>query len=302
MKPQFQIAIAIAIGLVAVVGTAQNLPDRPISNPVYTDIAQPKTEINVIYAHHRLPDMIRLFNGTELPLDGDANLIAVQLEYAFNERLSLTAHKDGWLDFNPDSTLSQEEGFGDIALGLKYCFYNNESTAIAVRGSFETTTGSSNILQGNGDGNFSPALIVTCQTEVATFNTVLGAIIPFDDDAESTTSYLSLGAGFEVAPKLTLHGEFNWFHALREGGGEANYSSSQGGTLIPGAVGFEGGDFFNLGAENADQNRDLATVALGARFAVSDQLSLGVGYEIPLTGEENSLFDDRIYVNAQIRF
>jgi opacity protein-like surface antigen len=299
MKPQLITTIAMAMLALA---TSAQLPNRPISNPVYTDIAQPKTEVNVIYAYHRLPDKIRLANGDEAALDGDANLIAVQVEYAFNERLSLTADKDGWLDFNPDDTLRKEEGWGDIALGLKYCFYNNESTAIAIRGTFETTTGSADVLQGNGDGNFSPALIATCQSDTATYNSVLGFIIPFDDDAESTTSYLSLGAGFEVAPKLTLHGEFNWFHVLREGGGDANYSTSQGGDVVSENVGFEGGDYFNLGAENADQNRALVTVAVGARYAVSEQLSVGIAYELPVTGEENSLIDDRFYLNAQIRF
>ena len=95
---------------------------HPISNPVYADTAIPESKVTVIAAHHRLPNRINTTAG-KVPLDGEVNVFAVQVEYAFNDSLSLTAIKDGYVDFNPDNTLSDEEGFNDIALGLKWAFY-----------------------------------------------------------------------------------------------------------------------------------------------------------------------------------
>lgn len=291
-----------AFALVAIIAAAEEqAPDRPISNPVYTDVAFTKTEVNVIYAHHQLPDKIDTTAGL-LKLGGDANLIAVQIEYALNDRWSLVANKDGWVDFNPDTLLSEQEGFGDLGFGLKHVFYAGESTHAALRGTFEIPTGESDVFQGNGDGSFSPAVLATHIADNTVFNAVGGLVLPFDDDAESTTSYLSLGASHYLESGLSFLAEVNWFRVLAAGDGSSNFDSNQGGTTVPAVLTFEGGDYFNVGAASADENPDLVTAAVGVRYAISEGLNIGLGFEFPLTDEEESLIKNRTYVNAQIRF
>ena len=75
--------------------------------------------------------------------------------------------------------------------------------------------------------------------------------------------------------------------------------AGDGGALtgVSGIVEFEGNDFFNLGAANAHENRDLVTAAFGFRSSITDSIDIGAAYEIPLTNEEDSLFDERFTVD-----
>jgi hypothetical protein len=59
-------------------------------------------------------------------------------------------------------------------------------------------------------------------------------------------------------------------------------------------VEFEGGDLFNLGASEASANRDFVTAAVGFRSRITDSITAGAAYEVPLTNEEDSLMKDRI--------
>ncbi len=287
--------LLIAIGP----ATAQRLI-HPISNPVYADTAIPKNQVTVFYAHHRLPDTIATTAG-RVPLDGDVDGIAVQVEYAFNESLSLTAIKDGYLDFDPDATLNDEEGFADIALGLKWVFHRTEDLTMAVRGTVELTTGDDDVVQGNGDGNFVPSLLATHQTDYGQCNAMVAAVVPFDGDEESLTAMASLGYALRFTDSISPVIELNWFRVLDEGDGTSDFDG-QLGTAVPTIVEFEGGDLFNLGAANADENPNLVTLGIGGRVQVNDAVSIGIGYEIPLTDDEESLIDDRTYVNLTWRF
>jgi opacity protein-like surface antigen len=273
---------------------------QPVSNPVYAETAIPQSRISLIYAWHALPNKVRTEVG-KLKLGGDVNLIALQIEYALNEDLSLVANKDGYVWLDPDNTLSSESGFGDLSAGVKYRVWHEGSKHLALRGTIEVPTGSEKVLQGNGSGNFSPAVIMTHATETVSCNGVAGLIIPFDNDEESLTSYLSLGYSYRVTPKIAPLIELNWFHVLDAGGGQANFDH-QGGNAVSSLVQFEGGDYFNLGAANADKHRDLVTVAAGASCSLTDNIDLAIAYEIPLTDEEASLFARRLNVNCTVRF
>jgi hypothetical protein len=277
------------------------MPVHPITNPVYNETAIPQSRISVIYAYHSLPDKIRTEVG-KLALGGDVNLIAVQVEYALDEDLSLVANKDGYVWLDPDNTLSSQDGFGDLSAGLKYRLWQEDTLHLAVRGTFEIPTGDEEVLQGNGDGNFSPAVILTHVSDTMTCNAVAGLVIPFDGDEESLTSYLSLSYSYQATPMIAPMVELNWWHVVEPGEGEADFGGEQGGKVVGAVAQFEGGDYFNLGAANADENRNLVTAAIGATISVNDAISLALAYEVPLTDEEASLFDDRLSANCTIRF
>ena len=82
---------------------------RPISNPTLFDLALPTTNVHPIVIFHGLPDRINTRLGP-VPLGGDVEVYALQFEIAINERLSIVATKDGYVDMNPDTTLAPSKG------------------------------------------------------------------------------------------------------------------------------------------------------------------------------------------------
>ena len=127
---------------------------RPMTNPTLFDLAVPSTNIRPIFIHHLLPDSVNTTAG-DLPVGGDVQVYALQFEYALNERFSFVATNDGYVDFNPDATLSRESGFANLGGGVKYAFLLDPEAGHALSGSatFEFPTGNSNVFQGEGDGS-----------------------------------------------------------------------------------------------------------------------------------------------------
>lgn len=273
---------------------------HPISNPVYNDTAQTKTQVTAIYAFHNFPSTISTTAG-KLPLDGYIQVLAVQLEYALSETLSIVANKDGIIFFNPDDTFKTHEGLADISAGLKWKFLSKNDFDFALRGTFEIPLGKEEVFQGNGDGNFSPALIATGQHDKWQCNNVIGAIFPFDVGDESIMGYLSCGLAYKLTEKLSPIFEVNWFHVYKEGRGSSDFSGQLGKT-VPGIAKFDGPDLFNIGSKNGEDHPDYVSTSIGARYQLNDHANLGVSWEFPLTKEENNLFDHRINVNLAWKF
>ena len=93
---------------------------RPISNPTLFDLALPSTNVHAIAMYQRLPDSVNTVVGS-WPMGGDVQVYALQCEIALNERLSIVATKDGYVDIDADTEplWSDESGFANIAAGLK---------------------------------------------------------------------------------------------------------------------------------------------------------------------------------------
>lgn len=266
---------------------------RPISNPTLFDLALPGTNVHPIFMYHGLPSRVNTILG-DLPVDGDVELYALQFEIALNDRLSIVATKDGYVDFNADETLSDESGFANLGAGLKYAFILDEASRTALSGTmtFELPTGNSDVLQGEGDGAVNLILNGLKLIDDWQFAGSIGAQIPFSDE-QSTMAFLSAHASYEVCQYFIPLVELNWFHVLDAGDGAGNYPSQVGG-LVPAAVEFEGGDLFNLGAVNSTENRDFVTAAFGFRSRITDSVNVGAAYEIPLTNEEDSVMEERV--------
>lgn len=279
-----------------------DLARRPISNPTLFDLALPRTGVHAIYMHHRFPKMIDTTIG-KVPMGGDLNLIALQFEYAFNERLSLVALKDGYVDFNPDNTalFNREEGFANIAAGLKYAFVLSPETQYVLSGSavVEFPTGSEDIFQGEGDGSINLSLQNLKLCGNWQFAGTLGVQVPFDNDY-ATNGWAGLHVSYEVTPWFIPLVELNYFRVLDEGNGHARFNKQVGG-LVPAVAEFEGADLLNWGAANSDGS-DYATLAVGFRSRLSKQLHIGFAYEFALTGEENNITDDRFTFDLTYTF
>ncbi|MBK1882744.1 transporter [Luteolibacter pohnpeiensis] len=267
---------------------------RPISNPTLFDLALPTTNVHPIYIHHALPNHIETTAG-RLPLGGDVDVYALQFEIALNDRLSVVASKDGYVDMNPDNTLSDENGFGNLGAGLKYAFLLDPVSRTAVSGTFglELPTGNTDVFQGEGKGAANLSVSALKLIDDWQFAGGAGLQIPFSD-SQSTSSWMSTHVSYEVSPWFIPLVELNWFHVLDAGDGST--------TAVSSIVEFEGGDYFNLGASNADQNRDLVTAAFGFRSRLCDSVDAGIAYEIPLTSEDTSLMESRLTVDFVWKF
>ncbi len=297
------LAGSVAVDTSAPVASADGFAQarRPISNPTLFDLALPGTSVHPIFIHHGLPDQISA-GGGKVNLGGDVEVYALQFEIALNERLSIVATKDGYIDMNYDDTLNDQSGFANLGAGLKYAFILDPVSQTALSGTLtlELPTGNSDVIQGEGEGAVNLILNGLKLIDDWQFAGSAGLQIPFSDE-QSTMSFVSAHASYETCPWFIPLVELNWFHVLDAGDGTGNYPQYLGGAL-PAAIEFEGGDVFNLGAKNAGKNRDFVSAAVGFRSRITDCIHIGAAYEIPLTDEEDSLMDERITIDLVWNF
>ncbi len=274
---------------------------RPITNPTLFDLALPTTNIRPIFLNHVLPSQISA-GGGKVPLGGDVQLYALQFEYALSDRISIVATKDGYVDMNFDNTLNDSSGFANLGGGLKYAFLRDPISQTAISGSLtlEFPTGNSDVLQGEGNGLAN--LIVSGLKLVDDWQFAGGAglQVPFSDE-QATRGWASAHVSYEVSKWFIPLVEINWFNVIDEGDGRGNFGGQLGGG-VPGAVQFEGGDLFNLGTTNASDNPNFVSAAIGFRSRLTDSVTAGVAYEIPLTDEEDSLMESRLNVDLTWTF
>jgi len=275
---------------------------RPITNPTLFDLAIPRTQVRPVYIRQKMPNQVKA-GGGKINLGGNFDVYALQLEYAINERFSIVAMKDGYIDYNTDSSspLSDASGFADLAAGLKYAFILDPVQQLAVSGSLtiELPTGDDEVWQGNGDGALGISVAAVKLAGDWQFAGALGVHLPFDDEGESTTSFASAHVGYNITEKLYALAEVNWHHVLKNGDGDTQFNNQAGGA-VPSIVGFEGGDLVNFGASNPAS--DIVTAAVGLRYKLCDNVDLGIAYEMPLTDEEENLMESRLTVDMVFTF
>jgi len=271
---------------------------RPISNPTLFDLALPGTNVHPIFIYHGLPDRLNTVLG-DLPAGGHVEVYALQFEIALNDRLSIVATKDGYVDFNADDDgiLSEETGFANLGAGVKYAFLRDDVSKTAVSGTltFEIPTGNSDVFQGEGDGAANLIVNGLKLIDDWQFAGSIGAQIPFSDE-QSTVAFLSAHVSYEFCPYFIPLVELNWFHVLDAGDGTGNFPNQVGGG-VPFVAEFEGGDVFNLGSVNSTANRDFVTAALGFRSRLTDSINVGAAYEVPLTNEKDSVMEERVTID-----
>ncbi|MEZ5302086.1 MAG: hypothetical protein R3F11_15800 [Verrucomicrobiales bacterium] len=275
---------------------------RPITNPTLFDLAIPQSYVHPLFLYQSLPSSISTEIGS-VPLDGDLQVYAIQLQWAVTERLAITATKDGYIDFNPDNTLAEEDGWANLAAGLKYAFVYDPASQLAVSGQLliEVPTGNSDVWQGEGDGVAIPSVSALKIAGPVQLAGTLGAKIPFDSDAESTMLFSSIHLSYEVTPRFFPLVELNYFRVLDEGDGGSRFGSQAGG-LVPAIAQFEAGDLVNFGAANADKNPDFLSLGVGFRFRATDNVDLGFAFELPLTDDEDSIMENRFTLDLVYRF
>ncbi|MFT5409874.1 MAG: opacity protein-like surface antigen [Verrucomicrobiales bacterium] len=273
---------------------------RTITSPTLFDLAVPRTQAHAFFMHQNMPDTLRTSLG-DLPVGGDFQVYALQLEFALNERFSLVAAKDGYIDFNPDATLARAEGFANISAGFKYAFLYRPEDALAAAFNLqiEIPIGDTDVWQGEGDGAAIPSVSVVKLWNNFQFANNIGVRVPFSS-SDSTTAHLNAHVSYALTDRFSPLVELNYFRVLKDGAGDSRFEKQAGGA-VPAIATFEGGDLINLGSANAI-NKDLVTLGAGFRYRLTENIDLGAAYEIPLTEEEENLMESRITIDAVIHF
>lgn len=245
---------------------------EPLSQPTIFESPVIDSQLRPIVMLHTIPD-----DNAALP-DADVRIYALQARFALSDKLALIATKDGYIQLEPSGG-GDEDGFADIAGGLKYAFYEDSDAGVIVTGGaiYETTTGDEEVLQGNGDGVIRPFVSAGYDGGALNVLGLVGYNHPLDSDAESTSFDYHMHVSYEVTPDFAPLVELN------------GITWTDSGNAL--GVNFEGGDLINLGATDADGS--LLSAALGARYRLTEMLSLGAAYEVPLSSREDIL-NDRI--------
>lgn len=253
----------------------------PITNTLYFEDPRTLSEVRIIFAHHKIP-------GSTLG-GGSGQCYAAQVRAALTDRLSIIATKDGY--FNIDTgALGNVDGFANIAGGLKYNLWADfeNQQLISVGGTYEAPTGSRQVFQGEGDGDFH--LFLTGGTQLGCHMHWLSAggwRLPADPTAGSQLVYWSNHLDYRLSQRLYAVAEAHWFHWARSGGNAAT-------------AGLEGNDLFDLGSTGV-AGKDIVTGAIGLRYKFCDHRILGIAYEGPLTNERD-LMESRITADFILRY
>lgn len=275
---------------------------RPISNPTLFDLALPTTNVHPIFMYHNLPSTVDTTLGN-LAMGGDVQIYALQFEYAFTERLSLVATKDGFVDINAGNTAlwSDQSGFANLGAGLKYAFIYDPVNEFVLSGTavVELPTGNDDVFQGQGDGMVNLIVSGLKMWDDLQWAGAAGARIAIGDEQSSST-FVSSHVSYEVTPWFIPLAEINWHHVIDAGNGTGAFNSQAGGA-VPAVAKFEGHELLNFGAANSDGS-DLVTMALGFRSRVADGVTLGAAYEFPLTDEDRGIIEDRFTLDLVWRF
>lgn len=287
MKRQAWIGVVGMMAAVAIAGDEI----RPISNPVLVDSPEVGTSVHPIFIHQAHPDQLDTTAG-KVPAGGDFQVYAVQVEIKLAEDLSLIAVKDGYIDFNPDETLTKTDGWADLAAGLKYVFLRDQGLVASFKTVVELPVGDDDVWQGNGDGAVDPAVAFLYQTGKWQVNGTIGGVIALNDERSSLV-YNSWHVSCEAAPGFFPLLELNYLRVVDEGDGGKRFDVQADGG-VPSIAKFEAGDLINFGASNSKDNEDFVSLAAGARYRISPNVDVGAAYEIPLTDEEASLMDYRV--------
>ncbi len=248
-----------------------------MTNPVYFEDPRTLTEARFIYLRHKVP---------LTAAGGVVNLWALQLRAAITDDLSIIATKDGYL--TSDNPLI-EDGWADVNAGLKYNLWKDyERQCIVSAGvTYELPIGSTQSLQGNGDGLFN--IFLTAGKQIGQWHLITspGFLLPADTVDESQVFFWSTHLDRRVGDSnFYVLGEANWYNWLRSGQN--------------GLPGVEGGDLFNFGSTGVAGN-DIVTGAFGVKYRPSFRREFGVAWEAPLT-DRRDVLDNRLTVDFILRY
>ena len=265
-------------GLIRPTDTRFNNFITPVSNPVFFEDPRNTSEARGLFINHTIPGSL---GGKQ------AQVYAMQLRASLTENLSFIATKDGYIvSQNP----LLDDGFADVAAGLKYLFYKDAESQTLLSGglTYALPIGSTQSLQGRCSGEFN--IFANAGTEFLPnwhYVTATGFRLPSDSQLGNQIWYWSNHIDWQIGGgPLYLFTEDNWYH----------YMSGASGLPLP----IGGMDLFNLGATGIG-GQNCVTGAWGVKYKPASNMELGVAYELPYTSRHD-LMQNRITVDFIIRY
>lgn len=256
----------------------------PLGNPIYFEPPMNESHLRPFYLHHTFADRSQVGGG-------DLDVIAAQARIALTERLSFIATKDGY-SFLDAGGLPEDEGWNDIAAGLKWTFYaDRENQLLMAAGArYQFESGDDEVLQGNVP-ELSPFFSIA--KGFGRFH-VLAAItdrISLDGGDGNNVLQWDLHLDYDIAPDV-LRGfapffELHGLHYLDDG------------DRVPLSVG--GADYANLGSSDVSGST-VITAGVGARWELTPHASVGIGYHHALTNVNADIFEDRFMIDFILRW
>jgi len=302
----------------------------PISQPFLNEPPQNTTELRPIYIYNKQPKSFYR--------SGHTNIVSLQLRYAITERLGLIITKNGWADFNTSSRsqLDQDEGWLNLAFGLKWAWLNNvaDNSFFSLGLRYEAPSGDLNSgglarsllpqvddgmgglmpdptvdadervklsMQGNGDGFINVfATGHWLYRDKIGIQTIFGLNQAIDTTNNSSFVHWSLHGDYEIFRNAFLVMETNMIASADEGSRTVARRNDADATPIKLSEikTSEGNDLVNLGS---DDPGTVITYAAGARYRFSDHFLLGFGYEVPLLQGRKDMLDYRFMFDAVLR-
>ncbi|MHC4877181.1 MAG: hypothetical protein ACYTGL_11860 [Planctomycetota bacterium] len=246
---------------------------EPVTNSVFFEDPRSRTRLRFLFINQTIPESTPVLGG------GDFQVYGLQATFAINERLSVIAQKDGWINLQADG-IPNQDGWANIATGLKYVLVRDVENQFLLSGGFmyEWANGTGNVLQRQGGNVWTPFVTagkeIGCNTHaVATTGFHLAA-----DSLNSSSWYYSLHLDHALTEKAYALIELNGLHYIDDG--------------KAGPLPFEGGDLINLGSSLADDFYQV-TMAFGGAYKINQNWETAAAYEIPLAAK-GDIFDERL--------
>ena len=257
----------------------------PVTNPIFNETPLITTELRPIYFHQRIP-------GDFVTGGGNVDVVAAQVRVAITDRLGFLATTDGYAFVDFDNVLPDEDGFADLAVGLKYAVvYDPPAGEIVTVGArYTLPTGNLDVggtnLTGVGAGflhAFVSGMKIWDNGLQLQGNVGIEQALSGDN---SSFFYGSVHASYEIAPGVYPLVEANVFLPY------------DGGDRVPGSQ-ITGFDVADLGASDPEET---VTLAAGARWRPLDNAILGAAFEYNVAETSNHLFQWRAMFDAVLHF
>ncbi|MEM1063183.1 MAG: hypothetical protein AAF532_00300 [Planctomycetota bacterium] len=253
---------------------------QPITNPVYFTDPRSISRVRGLFISQGLPD------GSVLQ-GGDFQVYALQISAAINERWSIIAEKDGYIDLN--SGLLDTGGWANLEAGVKYVVHrdvkNQELFTVGLL--YEMPSGEADVFErpSNGVWNFfgSYGKEIACGSH---FLGVLGYRQPDNGDTDTSAVYYSAHVDYEVLDGIFGVVEFNG----------RTYTDSADEFPLP----VEGFDLLNLGAAGVAGSTTV-TMGVGGAYKPNPWYELSAAWEFPINSNED-LFENRVTAMLSLFF
>lgn len=249
----------------------------PLTAPYYNEDAYVTSDLRAWYLNHELDSV-----------DGEVTVAALQVRVALNENLQLVAYKDGYTNFS-GGVLDGQDGWNDIALGLKYAFVQDWANQhhLAAGIGYEFGWGEESAYQNTDE------LRIWISENKSFGKLHLGATINYLIAVDQGQG----AAGSSDMLTFHFHSDYyltEWISPVFEINGYM-ITNDDGTGIAP----YSGLDAVSLGS---GEDEDVWTAALGAELRpFESHISIRAAYEREISDSTN-LFDDRWTFSAVYPF